>query len=180
MLNRFSFSSLSENTASCCSGIQRPCVIYIYTHTHAYIYTHTQTHSCHTFHQNKKEVWLYRGTYVLCSRSKVYVHETIMTLKVKRKWYFLSCVRLFVIPWTVAHLAPLPMEFSKQEYWCGLLFLSPADLPDPGIEPTSPALQAVSLPSEPAGMLLWLETFDNTLIKNLCSWILLPQKNEKN
>ena len=40
------------------------------------------------------------------------------------------------------------MDFPKQEYWSGLLFLSPADLPDPGIEPTSPALQADSLPSE--------------------------------
>ena len=48
----------------------------------------------------------------------------------------------------------LPMEFSKQENWSGLLFLSPANLPDPGTEPTSPALQADSLPSEPAGMLL--------------------------
>ena len=43
------------------------------------------------------------------------------------------------------------MEFSRQEYWSGLLFPSPADLPDPGIEPRSPALQAVSLPSEPPG-----------------------------
>ena len=43
------------------------------------------------------------------------------------------------------------MEFSRQEYWSGLPFLSPGDLPDPGIEPGSPALQADSLPSEPSG-----------------------------
>ena len=55
----------------------------------------------------------------------------------------LSRVRLFVILWTVAHQAPLPMEFSRQEYCSGLPFPSPRDLPDPGIEPaslTSPAL----------------------------------------
>ena len=51
----------------------------------------------------------------------------------------------FAIPWTVAHQAPLSMEFSRQEYWSGLLFPSPGDLPDPGIEPGSSALQADSL-----------------------------------
>ena len=53
-------------------------------------------------------------------------------------------------PWTIAHQAPLPMGFSRQEYWSGLVFPSPEDLPDPGTEPT-PALQADSLPSEPLG-----------------------------
>ena len=48
-------------------------------------------------------------------------------------------------PWTVACQAPLSMEFSKQEYWSGLPFPSPGDLPDPGIEARSPALQAYSL-----------------------------------
>ena len=52
----------------------------------------------------------------------------------------LSHVRLFVTPWTVAHQAPLSMGFSRQEYWSGLPFPSPGDLPDPGIEPRSPAL----------------------------------------
>ena len=50
-----------------------------------------------------------------------------------------------------AHQAPLFMEFSRQQYWSGLPFPSPGDLPDPGIEPGSPALQADSLPSEPLG-----------------------------
>ena len=49
---------------------------------------------------------------------------------------------------TVAQQAPLPMKVSKQEYWSGLPFPSPGDLPDPGIEPRSPTLQADSLPSE--------------------------------
>ena len=66
----------------------------------------------------------------------------------------LSCfshVRLFATLWTVAHQAPLSMGFSRQEYWSGLPLLSPGDLPDPGVEPGSPALQAHSLASEPAG-----------------------------
>ena len=49
----------------------------------------------------------------------------------------LSCVQLFVTLWTVAHQPPLFMEFSRQEYWSGLPFPSPGDLPDPGIKPTS-------------------------------------------
>ena len=50
----------------------------------------------------------------------------------------LSRVRLFVTPWTVAYQAPPPMGFSRQEYWSGLPFPSPGDLPDPGIEPGLP------------------------------------------
>ena len=52
-------------------------------------------------------------------------------------------------PWTIAHQAPPSMGLSRQEYWSGLPFPSPGDLPDPGIEPRSPALQADALPSEP-------------------------------
>ena len=63
----------------------------------------------------------------------------------------LSRVRLFATPWTVPYQAPPSMEFSRQEYWSGLPFPSPEDLPDPGIEPGSPALQADALPSEPQG-----------------------------
>ena len=54
-------------------------------------------------------------------------------------------------PWTIAHQAPLPAGFSRQEYWSGLPVASPGDLPDPGIKPVSPALQADSLLSEPPG-----------------------------
>ena len=71
------------------------------------------------------------------------------TLKVKVK--SLSRVRLFVTLWTVAHQAPLSMEFSRQEYWSGLPFPSPGDLPDPGIEPRSSALWADALTSESPG-----------------------------
>ena len=61
----------------------------------------------------------------------------------------LSPVQLFATPWTVARQAPLSMEFSRQEYWSGLPFASPSDLPYPGIKPRSPALEADALPSEP-------------------------------
>ena len=68
-------------------------------------------------------------------------------------------VRLFATPWTVARQAPLSIEFSRQEYWSGLPFPSPGDLPglpfpspgdlpDPGVKPPSPALHVDSLPSE--------------------------------
>ena len=65
-----------------------------------------------------------------------------------------SHVQLFVTLWTGAHQAPQCKGLSKQEYWSGLPFPSPGDLPDPGIEPTAPetpALQADSLPVEPPG-----------------------------
>ena len=64
----------------------------------------------------------------------------------------LSRVRLFATPWTISYQAPLSMEFSRQEYWSGLPFPSLGDLPDAGIEPGSPALQADALPSEPPGI----------------------------
>ena len=63
-------------------------------------------------------------------------------------------VQLFATLWTVAHQAPLSMDFSRQEYWCGLPFPSPGYLPSPGIKPTSPmsaALQADFLATEPPG-----------------------------
>ena len=60
----------------------------------------------------------------------------------------LSRVWLFATQWTVAYQTPPSMEFSRQEYWSGLPFLFPGDLPGPGIEPGPPALQEDSLPSE--------------------------------
>ena len=66
----------------------------------------------------------------------------------KYKWKLLHCVWLFAIPWPVQSL-----EFSRPAYWSGLPFPSPGDLPNPGIEPRSPALQTDSLPAEPQGTL---------------------------
>ena len=66
----------------------------------------------------------------------------------------LSRVQLFVTPRTVACQAPLSMEIFREEYWSGLSFPFPRDLPNPDIEPRSPALQGVSLPFEPPGKAL--------------------------
>ena len=66
----------------------------------------------------------------------------------------LSHVRHFVTPWTVAYQAPQSLGFSRQEYRSGLPFPSPGDIPNPGMEPGSPILQADALPSEPPGKLI--------------------------
>ena len=100
----------------------------------------------------------------LFGRESFCMYMIIMSLKVKNhleeikigwvKWMkLLSHVRLFAAPWTVAYQAPLSMGFSRQGYWSGLPFPSPGDLPDQGIEPRSPALQADALPSEPPGIM---------------------------
>ena len=60
-------------------------------------------------------------------------------------------LRLFTTPWTRASQTPPSMGFSRNEHWSGLSFPSPGDLPYSGIEPRSPALQADTLPSKPAG-----------------------------
>ena len=73
-----------------------------------------------------------------------------------------SRVRLFVTLWTVAHWAPLSMEFSRQEYWRGLPFPSPEDLPDPGIKPASsesPALTGRFFASAPPRKLPLMPNF---------------------
>ena len=67
------------------------------------------------------------------------------------KWKVAQLCLTLVTLWTVAYQASLSMGFSWQEYWSGLPFPSPGDLPNPGIEPRSPALQADVLPSEPPG-----------------------------
>ena len=76
-----------------------------------------------------------------------YIHTFIRKKKVKS----LSHVQLFATPWTVAYQAPPSMGFSRQEYWSGLPFPSPGDLPNSGIESRSPAFQADTLTSEPPG-----------------------------
>ena len=71
----------------------------------------------------------------------VYCHPAYLTyMQSESEVKSLSRVQLFATPWTVARQAPLSMGFSRQEYWSGLPFPSPGDLPNPGIEPESPAL----------------------------------------
>ena len=80
-------------------------------------------------------------------------------------------------PWTVACQAPVSMEFSRQEYWSGLPFSSPGDLPHPGIKPRSPVLQADSLPSEPLGetktpLHLTVACLSHSQATKFCCWLL--------
>ena len=92
---------------------------------------------------NKWENWTTLGSprFRCEPRTSDTSYTPIITLKKKKvKVKLLSCVQLFVTPWTVAHQAPPSMEFSRQEHWSGLPFPSPGDLPDPGIEPRSPTL----------------------------------------
>ena len=87
---------------------------------------------------------------VLCTKETSYVcYLMCVCVCVCVSVKLLSYIQPFATLWTIAHQAPLPLEFSQQEYWSGLLFLPPRNLPNPGIRPTSPAaatLQAHSLP----------------------------------
>ena len=85
----------------------------------------------------------------LISTKSIFQKQRFPEMKVKAK--SLSHVWFSATSWTVAYQDPPSMEFSRQEYWSGLPFPSPGDLPDPGIEPQSPALQADTLSSEPLG-----------------------------
>ena len=90
---------------------------------------------------------------------------------VYRKWKW-SPVRLFATPWTVAYQVPPSMGFCRQECWSGLPYPSPGDLPDPGIEPWSPALLADALPSEPPGK----PKLFNKVLFNLDLWWVLTMR----
>ena len=104
---------------------------------------------------------------VWCNPNPVFLSKPSIKTRLSRHaipWLcvcMLSHVWLFETPWTVAHQAPLFMEFFRREYWSGLPFIPPGDLPDPVTEPEShdsPSLQADSLPLAPPGKpLLWLK-----------------------
>ena len=87
------------------------------------------------------------GDWEMGSRCDDFLEPDSMRNKVKS----LSHVQLFATPGTVASQTLPSMGFSRQEYWSGLPFPSPGDIPDPGIEPRFPTLQADSLPYEPPG-----------------------------
>ena len=88
--------------------------------------------------------------------------------KWKWKWKPLSCDRLFVTPWAIES-----MEFPRPEYWSGQPFPSPGDLPNPGIKPRSPALQTDSLPAEPPGNPMKMESKSNFPPKTKELWFFL-------
>ena len=97
---------------------------------HAHPQTDQRTHNLRQTPTDKSEI----------SNPAIYTHHQVRDL-ICLFALLLSRVRLFATLWTVACQASLSMEFSKQEYWSGLPFPSPGDLPDPGIEPVSPALE---------------------------------------
>ena len=121
--------------------------------------------------KNKKTVWVklnsrvWRFDSLLCFDffSRTFVEDRCLFLAFPRGWWrvsahvkerkekSLSRVQLFATPWTVAYQAFPSMGFSKQEFWSGLPFPSPGDLPDPRIESGSPAMEADALTSEPPG-----------------------------
>ena len=88
-------------------------------------------------------------------------HDFERVSKMTLKWKSLSCVRLFSTPWTVAHQAPLSVEFSRQEYWSGLPFPSPGSLSDARIKPRPPVLQACLLSELPRKPQLETSQFSN-------------------
>ena len=112
---------------------------------------HLQRHNKPMYHRKHRRIETHHlKTHVapemwLSSTSKY----LLKLYEVKWKCQSLSCVPLFVTPWTIAHQALLSMELSRQEYWSRLPFPSPGDLPNPGTEFRSPALQGDSLPFEP-------------------------------
>ena len=76
------------------------------------------------------------------------------------------------IPWTIAHQIPLSMGFPRQEYWSGLPFPSPGDLPNPGLEPESSALQVDSLPCPlPSSIIMYTQhNYVETMYTMQCIW----------
>ena len=126
-----------------------------------------------------KEFEKKKVTYICTTESLCCTPETkyniVNQLYVSEK--SLSSVWLFATPWTVAHQAPPSMGFSRQEYWSGLPFSSPRDLPDPGIEPRFPALQAEALTSEPPGepqIFLWAPFLGGWGVARILEWLAVP------
>ena len=93
---------------------------------------------------------------LICAHYHMHTYTLLLLLR------HYSHVQLCATLWIVAHQAPLSMEFSRQEYWSGLPFPSPGDLPHPGIEPRSPALKADSLPSELPGKSQYIYIYTGT------------------
>ena len=101
--------------------------------------------------------FFFHCSYFVIFKSSFYSEFSLyIVMKVKVKVKLLSRVGLFVTLWTVTHQAPQSMGFSRQEYWSGVPFPSPGDLPDPGIKPRSPALEADILTSETPGKPIYI------------------------
>ena len=124
-------------------------------------------HSCPSGYDNNREIMfkffkvkslfstcfysVNRFTGIWSFYTQIFPHE-------KSECYSLNHVHIFVTPWTIAWQAALSMEFCSQEYWSGLPLPSPSNLPNPGIKPRSPTLQADSLLTEPPGKPIFQHT----------------------
>ena len=86
----------------------------------------------------------------------ILLEKTISSVQYMYMLSHFNRIQLFVTPSSLAYQAPLSMGFSWQEYWSQMPFPSPGDLPDPGIEPGSPALEADALTSEPPGKPIYI------------------------
>ena len=120
-------------------------------------FLHWQEDSVLLSHQGSPLSW------ILIWEEKREMFEVVTEKYYKCFLCVLSQVRLFVTPWTIARQAPLSMEFSRQEYWSGLPFPPPGDLPNPGIKPrsfASPALASrfftTELPGKPVNISRYL------------------------
>ena len=118
------------------SSMSIPCYIFSW---------HLQTMLTHYSHSILYSFFLYFSSFHMLILLPYFIKSKAWV------WKFLSGGWLFVTPWTEAHQSPPSTEFSRQEYWSGLPCPSPGDLPNPGIEPRFPVLQADSIPSEPPG-----------------------------
>ena len=99
---------------------------------------------------NKKDIFQSGNGNCINSQHMLHMYMYVMCICACMLSCF-SCISLFATLWTVAHRAPLSMEFPRQEYWSGLPFPSPGNLPDLGIKSRSSTLQEDSLPAEPQG-----------------------------
>ena len=111
-------------------------------------YTGTSYMPSHHWHHLSYVTWVIAFQKLLIVTCEWITHWRVVVFVVARS---LRCLWFFATPWTVPHQAPPSMGFSRQEYWSGLPWPSPGDLPNSGIEPWSPALQADALPFEPPG-----------------------------
>ena len=118
--------------------------------------------------QRQKYVFSHTNTQKQTTQSKPFLlqmHTCVSKILVFLRQVCCYCavaksVRLLATPWTAARQAPLSMEFCMQEYWSGLSFPSPGDLPNPGIEPMCSTLLADSLQSEPSRKpKLWMRVY---------------------
>ena len=121
-----------------------------------------------------KKLWYYTMEYYSAIKRNAFESVLIRWMKIepiiqseKVKVKVTQLCPILVTPWTVACQAPLSMESSRKEYWNGLPFPSPVDLPDLGIYPESPALKADSLPSEPPGTLISIKLLKIKCVKRI-------------